>query len=63
VFETNYWGTVHRCRIALEHLRRRGGALINIGSVLSERAFPLQGAPTRPPSTRSRVSPTRSGWS
>jgi short-subunit dehydrogenase len=44
VFETNYWGTVHGCRVALEHLRRRGGALINVGSVLSERAFPLQGA-------------------
>jgi NAD(P)-dependent dehydrogenase (short-subunit alcohol dehydrogenase family) len=44
VFETNYWGTVHGCRVALEHLRRRGGALINIGSILSERAFPLQGA-------------------
>jgi hypothetical protein len=35
---------VHGCRVALEHLRHRGGALINIGSVLSERAFPLQGA-------------------
>ena len=44
VFDTNYWGTVHGCRVALEHLRHRGGALINIGSVLSERAFPLQGA-------------------
>jgi NAD(P)-dependent dehydrogenase (short-subunit alcohol dehydrogenase family) len=44
VFETNYWGAVHGCRVALEHLRHRGGALINVGSVLSERAFPLQGA-------------------
>jgi short-subunit dehydrogenase len=44
VFETNYWGTVHGCRVALEHLRHRGGALINIGSILSERSFPLQGA-------------------
>jgi short-subunit dehydrogenase len=44
VFETNYWGTVHGCRVALEHLRHHGGALINVGSVLSERAFPLQGA-------------------
>jgi short-subunit dehydrogenase len=44
VFETNYWGTVHGCVVALRHLRHRGGALINIGSVLSERAFPLQGA-------------------
>jgi NAD(P)-dependent dehydrogenase (short-subunit alcohol dehydrogenase family) len=44
VFETNYWGTVHGCRVALEHLRHRGGALINVGSVLSKRAFPMQGA-------------------
>jgi NAD(P)-dependent dehydrogenase (short-subunit alcohol dehydrogenase family) len=44
VFETNYWGTVYGCRVALEHLRQRGGALINVGSILSERAFPLQGA-------------------
>lgn len=44
VFETNYWGTVHGCKVALEYLRHRGGALINVGSVLSERAFPLQGA-------------------
>jgi short-subunit dehydrogenase len=44
VFETNYWGVVHGCRAALEHLRHRGGAIINIGSVLSERSFPLQGA-------------------
>ena len=44
VFETNYWGVVHGCRVALEHLRDHGGAIINVGSVLSERAFPLQGA-------------------
>jgi NAD(P)-dependent dehydrogenase (short-subunit alcohol dehydrogenase family) len=44
VFETNYWGTVHGSLTALRHLRGRGGAIINIGSVLSERAFPLQGA-------------------
>jgi short-subunit dehydrogenase len=44
LFETNYWGVVYGSRIALEHLRARGGALINIGSVLSDRAFPLQGA-------------------
>ncbi|HLU66882.1 MAG TPA: SDR family oxidoreductase, partial [Kofleriaceae bacterium] len=44
VFATNYWGTVHGSLVALEHLRDRGGALINVGSILSERAFPLQGA-------------------
>jgi short-subunit dehydrogenase len=44
VFETNYWGVVHGSLVALRHLRDRGGAIINVGSVLSERAFPLQGA-------------------
>ena len=44
VFETNYWGTVHGTLTALAHLRRRGGAIVNVGSTLSERAFPLQSA-------------------
>ena len=43
MFETNYWGVVHGSRVACEHLRARGGALINVGSVLSDRAIPLQG--------------------
>lgn len=43
LFETNYWGLVHGSRVAVEHLKQRGGALINIGSVLSDRAIPLQG--------------------
>jgi short-subunit dehydrogenase len=43
LFETNFWGVVHGSRVALEQLRNRGGALINIGSVLSERSIPLQG--------------------
>lgn len=43
LFETNYWGTVHGSRIAVEELRDRGGALINIGSVLSDRSIPMQG--------------------
>src|SRR4051794_29374648 len=44
VFDTNYWGVVIGSRIAATHLRRHGGALINIGSVLSDRAIPLQTA-------------------
>ena len=44
LFETNFWGVVYGSRVALEHLRKQGGALINIGSVLSDRAIPLQGA-------------------
>ncbi len=43
LFDVNYWGMVHGCRAALEHLARRGGALINIASVLSSRSVPLQG--------------------
>lgn len=43
IFDVNYWGTVHGCRIAADHLKRRGGALITIGSVLSSRSVPLQG--------------------
>ncbi len=44
LFETNFWGIVHGSRVALSHLRQRGGgALINLGSEVSERAVPLQG--------------------
>jgi short-subunit dehydrogenase len=44
LFETNYWGVVHGSLAAVEHLKHRGGALINIGSALSDRAIPVQGA-------------------
>jgi short-subunit dehydrogenase len=43
LFETNYWGVVHGCMVALEHLRERGGAIVNVGSTLSDRAVPIQG--------------------
>ncbi|HKY43597.1 MAG TPA: SDR family oxidoreductase [Pyrinomonadaceae bacterium] len=43
LFETNYWGVVHGSMVACNHLRTRGGALINIGSVLSDVAIPIQG--------------------
>src|SRR5690606_6140280 len=43
LFETNFWGMVHGSLAALPELRRRGGALINIGSMLSDLAIPLQG--------------------
>jgi len=42
-FDVNYWGQVHGCRTAVSHLRVNGGALINVGSCLSDRAIPLQG--------------------
>ena len=51
LFETNFWGLVYGSLEAVKRLKRRGGALINLGSVVSERAVPLQ-ASTRRPSTR-----------
>jgi short-subunit dehydrogenase len=43
LFDTNYWGTVNGSMAALPYLRQGGGALINIGSIVSDRAIPLQG--------------------
>jgi short-subunit dehydrogenase len=43
LFETNYWGVVHGSLIASAHLKAKGGALINVGSVLSDRAMIYQG--------------------
>ena len=40
--DVNYWGQVYGSRAAIRHLRLRGGALINVGSALSDRAIPLQ---------------------
>ncbi|HEX2092139.1 MAG TPA: SDR family oxidoreductase [Longimicrobiaceae bacterium] len=43
LFDTNYWGMVNGSLVAVEHLREHGGALINVGSAVSDRALPLQG--------------------
>lgn len=44
LFETNFWGVVYGSYIAAEHLKQHGGgALINIGSTVSDRAIPIQG--------------------
>jgi short-subunit dehydrogenase len=43
LFETNFWGTVYGCETAVAHLRHKGGALINVGSLTSDRALPVQG--------------------
>ena len=43
VIDTNFWGVVYGSRAACRHLRAEGGALINIGSEVSDRAVPLQG--------------------
>lgn len=44
ILDTNFWGVVYGSRMACEHLAAAGGALINIGSIVSDRAVPLQGA-------------------
>ena len=48
LFKTNYWGVVNGSLAAAGHLRERegGGAIINIGSILSDMAAPLMGAYT-----------------
>jgi hypothetical protein len=40
--DVNYWGQVYGSITAVRHLRARGGALINVGSALCDRAIPLQ---------------------
>jgi len=42
-FDVNYWGTVYGSLAAVPHLKRHGGALINVASALADRAIPLQG--------------------
>lgn len=44
LFQTNFWGVVHGSLEAVRHMKMRGGgALINLGSDLSERAVQMQG--------------------
>ncbi|HSI34740.1 MAG TPA: SDR family oxidoreductase [Tepidisphaeraceae bacterium] len=43
MFETNFWGVVNGSLVALPHLRRDGGALINVGSEVSEAVVPMLG--------------------
>jgi short-subunit dehydrogenase len=43
VFDVDYWGVVQGSLIAAGQLRESGGAIINIGSILSDRAVVLQG--------------------
>src|SRR6476620_9645387 len=43
LFDTNYWGVVNGSLAALPHLKLHGGALINVGSELSDTSMPLQG--------------------
>ena len=43
-FDTNVWGLLYGSLEAADHLKERGGAIINVGSVASDRAMLLQGS-------------------
>ena len=43
LYETNFWGIVNGSLEAIKHLKKYGGALINLGSVVSDVAVPIQG--------------------
>ncbi|BCS33762.1 glucose a-dehydrogenase YxnA [Luteitalea sp. TBR-22] len=44
LFDVNVWGVVHGCRAAVRHFGARGGVIVNVGSIASDLALPLQGA-------------------
>lgn len=43
LYDTNFWGIVNGSLEAIRHLKQHGGALINLGSVVSDVAVPIQG--------------------
>lgn len=43
LFDTNFWGVVNGSLAALPHLLKQGGALINVGSEVSDAVVALQG--------------------
>ena len=43
LFDVNFWGLVYGTKVAAAHLKNKGGAIINLGSVVSDVAFPVQG--------------------
>lgn len=43
LFDTNFWGVISGSLVAAAHLKERGGAIINIGSELSDASIPMQG--------------------
>ncbi len=44
VFDVNYFGLIKGSLVAAAHLRNKGGAIVNVGSVLSDRSLILQGS-------------------
>jgi short-subunit dehydrogenase len=43
LFDINFWGVVNGCQAALPYLKKNGGALITVGSEVSETYAPLMG--------------------
>jgi short-subunit dehydrogenase len=43
LFDVNFWGVVNGSLVAAPYLKRNGGALINLGSEVSDAAVPIQG--------------------
>ena len=43
LFDINFWGVVYGSLVALPHLKKQGGALINVGSEVSEAVVPILG--------------------
>src|SRR3954462_8803978 len=43
LFDINFWGVVNGSLVALPYLKKNGGALINVGSEVSEAVVPLLG--------------------
>jgi NAD(P)-dependent dehydrogenase (short-subunit alcohol dehydrogenase family) len=41
--DVNFWGTVYGSLAAVERMRAAGGTIINVASILADRAVPLQG--------------------
>jgi len=46
VFDVNVWGMIAGSKEAVTHLKTKGGALINVGSEVSDHVIPLQAAYT-----------------
>lgn len=43
-FDTNVWGVVYGSLEAADRMRERGGTIVNLGSIVSDRAMMLQGS-------------------
>ena len=44
IFDVNYFGLLKGSLVAVKHLREKGGAIINVGSIVSDRSVIMQGA-------------------